>query len=685
MRTNFKEIKDEVLGFYDEMLETVEKCEYSKSDLTLKELAVQAEKIKEDRFCLVIAGEAKSGKSTFINAYLGTEILPMDIKQCTSAVVEIAYGEEFCLKAIYADDRMVTITGETEINEFLQKHAALDDEYRDIPVSAINNELILKHKGRIILETEIQDCINKHTTKHDNLHGLSEEEYNKRIRKYIAEKQDQWRDLVVKIDIFYPFEDISMKGVRIIDTPGVNAAGQVGTVSEKYIESADAIMFLRAITGSAIEAISFKKFIEEKSVDRNKNVVFLVLTKTTSESEHTNERAYEEFVKIFGTIEKNARRGVAKEHIIPVDSKAELYFNKFKNMATPNIKEYILQLRKEKKAEAFLSLAWADACGDKDNLQEELKRISNFNVVDQALNKFGRKAQYIALSEFLGRVLKMYSKLEEHLVGQIKANSLKAEDPKKLAVLIEETQREIKEIENRINEKVDEITKKYAGSGNRGYIWQEAEKVMGEFEEEIKKLDADASKSIDALEKAAFRKVDKFIEFQEQLQKKVIAECNEVLRVALSDKNSIKFTSLEPDFTSEIVEKIKEEVKKESTERVPFESGVTFKKTEYISQFSQEKYYKLFRNSITERLELIKNQAVRELRSFVSRTANEYLKELRKNSDQKKQELLKIENDKKTADELQEEIGRLKNELGLIEPAQKKVEELKGGIDGIVQ
>lgn len=684
MRTNFKEIKDEVLGFYDEMLETVKKCKYSE-DATLKELAVQAEKIKEDRFCLVIAGEAKSGKSTFINAYLGTEILPMDVKQCTSAVVEIAYGEEFCLKAIYADDRMVTITGETEINEFLQKHAALDDEYRDIPVSAINNELILKHKGRMILEAEIQDCINKHTTKHDNLHGLSEEEYNKRIRKYIVEKQEHWQDLVVKIDIFYPFEDISMKGVRIIDTPGVNAAGQVGTVSEKHIESADAIMFLRSITGSAIEAISFKDFLEEKSVDRNKNVVFLVLTKTASESEYTNERAYEEFVKIFGTIEKEARRGIAKEHIIPVDSKAELYFNKFKNMETPIIKEYIMQLRKEKKAEPFLSLAWMDACGDKELLQEELKRISNFNLVDQALNRFGRKAQYIALSEFLGRVLKMYSKLEDHLNDQIKANSLKAEEPKKLARLIEETQNELKEIENRINEKVDEITKKYAGAGNKGYIHQEAEKVMEDFRAEIKKLDANSSGSIDALEKASFRKIDHFVDFQNQLQKKVIAECNEVLKVALSDKNNVRFTTLEPDFTSEIVEKIKEDVKKDSFERIPIESGITFKKKEYISKFSQERYYNKFSDSITERLEEIKNQAVRELRSFVSRTANEYLKELRKNSDQKKQELLKIENDKKTADELQEEIGRLKNALGLIEPAQKRVEELKGGIDGIVQ
>lgn len=85
MRTNFKEIKEEVLNFYDEMLEAVKRCDYSQDDTSLKGLAVQAEKIKDDRFCLLVAGEAKSGKSTFINAYLGTEILPMDVRQCTIA------------------------------------------------------------------------------------------------------------------------------------------------------------------------------------------------------------------------------------------------------------------------------------------------------------------------------------------------------------------------------------------------------------------------------------------------------------------------------------------------------------------------------------------------------------------------------------------------------------------------
>lgn len=682
MRTNFKEIKEDVLSFYDEMLETVKRCGYSEDDTSLKGLAAQAEKIKDDRFCLLIAGEAKSGKSTFINAYLGTEILPMDVRQCTSAVVEIAYGKEFCLRATYADDRVVTVQGEEAINDFLKKNAALDDDYRDIPVPTINNEIIIKYKGKKILEAEIVDLLEG--VKRENIHRLPEEQYNQKIRNYIKEKQAHWQDVVVKIDIFYPFEDKSMRGVRIIDSPGVNAAGKVGDATARYIESADAIMFLRPITGVAIEANSFKEFIESKSVDRNKNAMFLVLTRTASESPDTIARAYEEFVNMFGTMKSDTRHGIVKEQIIPVDSKAELYFNKFRGMGTPEIRDYIKQLRAEQKAEAFLSLAWADACGDKEQLQEELKRISNFDVIDQALNKFGRKAQYIALSEFLGRILKMYAKMTVSLRDKIENYSLKAEDPHKLAVKISETQAELTDIENRLNQKVDEITVKYAGSGNKGLIQQEAEKVMAEFREEIKKLDADSSGSIEALEKASFRKVDSFVEFQDRLQKNVVAECNEALKVALSDKNTIEFTALEPDFTPEVVEEIKADVKKDSNESYTYTTGTTFTKSHTGSRFSQKKYYQLFSNSVSERLESIKSQAVRDLRSFVSHTVTAYTKELARNADQKRADLAKIKNDKKTADELQTLIEELKRELSLIEPAQKRVEELKGGIDGIV-
>lgn len=683
MRTNFKEIKEDVLRYYEEMLEAAKRCDFPESDTSFKGLKAQAEKIKEDRFCLLIAGEAKSGKSTFINAYLGTEILPMDVRQCTSAVVEIAYGTEFCLKATYADDRVITVTGEDAINDFLKKNAALDDEYRDIPVPTINNEVIVTYKDKKISEAEIKDLLEG--VKRENIHRLPEDEYNKKIREYIREKQQHWQDVVVKINIFYPFEDKSMRGIRIIDSPGVNAAGKVGEATSKYIESADAIMFLRPITGVAIEANSFKEFLESKSVDRNKNAMFLVLTRTASESQDTIARAYEEFVNMFGTMKTDSRHGIVKEQIIPVDSKAELYHNRFVGMSTPDIRDYIKRLRDEQKAEAFLSLAWADACGDKEQLQEELKRISNFDVIDQALNKFGRKAQYIALSQFLARILKLYGKMAVSLREKIENYSLKAEDPHKLAVRISETQAELTDIENRLNETVDEITLKYGGTGNKGIIQQEAEKVIEEFRKEMSALNANDAGSIDALEKISFRKVDAFVKFQDELQKNIVAECNEALKVALSDKTTIEFTTLEPDFTAELVDEIKQDLRtdKDSYDQ-EWKDGKTFEKGHYISVFSQKKYYGLFSRSISERLEGIKKKAIRELRSFVSHTATAYTKELEHNADIKREELKKIKDDKKTADELYELIERLQKELSTLEPAQRRVEELKGGIDGLV-
>ena len=683
MRTNFKETKEDVLRYYEEMLEIANRCDFPENNTSFMGLRDQAENIKEDKFCLLIAGEAKSGKSTFINAYLGTEILPMDVLQCTSAVVEIAYGKEFILKATYADAREVLLRGEETINDFLEKNAAIDDEYRDIPISTINNEIIVKHRGKRVSESDITDFLNG--VKKDNIHTLSEEEYNRKIREYIKEKQRKWQDVVIKMEILYPFDDVNMKGIHIIDSPGVNAAGNVGEVTKKYIESADAIMFLRPITGVAIEANSFKEFLDSKSVDRNKNAMFLVLTRTAHESQDTIDRAYEEFVNMFGATKTDSRHGIVKEQIIPVDSKAELYYNRFIGMSTPEIGDYIKRLRDEKKAEPFLSLAWADSCGDKDKLQEELKRLSNFDVVDQALNKFGRKAQYVALNEFLTRILKLYDKMAEVLKDNIDNYSLKAEDPNKLAVKISETQAELIDIENRLNEKADEIITKYGTTANRGIIQQEAEKVMQEFRKEINELNESDSRSIDALEKISFRKVDAFIEFQDKLQKKIVAECNEALKVALSDKKIIKFTTLEPDFTEDLVAEIKTNLKtdEESFEQ-EWKEGKTFEKGQYIPVFSQKKYYGLFSRSISDRLDEIKWQAIRELRAFVTRTVLAYTNELAHNATLKKSELEKVKKDKKTADELNDLICNFRNILSSIEPAQLRVRELKGGIDSLV-
>ena len=689
MITSYKKTKDDVLQCYDEFLEVIRKVEVPENNTSLETLKLQAERIKMDKFCLMIAGEAKSGKSTFINAYLGTEILPMDVRQCTSSVVEIRYGTEFVLNATYADEQTRKVSGEKEITEFLTTNAALDDKYRDIPVAAINNEIIVKYKDKKNIEAVIADFLEG--VERENIHRLDPKEYNKKIREYIKKKQPHWRNVVVRIDIEYPFEDENMRGVRIVDSPGVNAVGKVGDVTSKYIESADAIMFLRPITGVAIEANSFKDFLESKSVDRNKNTIFLILTRAAVESGETIERAYEEFINMFGVQKNENRRGIVKEQVIPVDSKSKLYYNKFHTMTTEEIKVAI----KQKDIEPFIKAAWFDADGEKGVFLDELKHISNFNVIDQSMNRYGRKTQLIALSEFLGRMLEVYSKIDSSLRYNISKYELKAEDPRKLAVKIKETEEELVKIENRMNEKVDDITAKYSGYGNKGLIAQQAEEMMTEYKNKIEKIkdpegpifsnlfnNRTGNTRLEELEKLSFSQVDSFIDFETDLRKKVITECNEALMVTLSDNNMIELVSLKPDFSKELIEKIKEDMKSEANETYTYTTGDTFTKTHIGSRFSRDKYYNLVKNSIYDRIELIKKQAIRDLRSFVSHMGTTYTKELAKNVDAKRNELLKIKNAKKTAEEIKMIIVELNAVLTFLESKKRDVTELKGGIDG---
>src|SRR3712207_8248040 len=50
--------------------------------------------IENRRFVVMIVGEAKSGKSSFIDAYLQTNVLPIDVKQCTNALIHIRHSED---------------------------------------------------------------------------------------------------------------------------------------------------------------------------------------------------------------------------------------------------------------------------------------------------------------------------------------------------------------------------------------------------------------------------------------------------------------------------------------------------------------------------------------------------------------------------------------------------------------
>ena len=110
-------------------------------------LEKEYKKIKNGKFTLMIAGEAKSGKSTFINAFLGKEILPTDVKQCTSSIIKIKYGENLSLILKYMNESKIITDFET-IKRKLKEKASVNEEYRSLPVFLMN-EFILRNQNSI--------------------------------------------------------------------------------------------------------------------------------------------------------------------------------------------------------------------------------------------------------------------------------------------------------------------------------------------------------------------------------------------------------------------------------------------------------------------------------------------------------------------------------------------------------
>jgi Dynamin family len=61
-------------------------------------------RIETDSFSIAVVGEFKRGKSTFINAILGAEILPADILPTTATLNRVTYGSQPFVKIIFKDN-----------------------------------------------------------------------------------------------------------------------------------------------------------------------------------------------------------------------------------------------------------------------------------------------------------------------------------------------------------------------------------------------------------------------------------------------------------------------------------------------------------------------------------------------------------------------------------------------------
>ena len=668
-KNNYEEKKQKVLELNEKFQEIIEKNDVKEKVKQIEKpvngLDNQIENIKKDKFVLMIAGEAKSGKSTFINAYLGEDILPMDVKQCTSSIIKIKYGEEFSLMAEYAGGKKEQIKGKEDIAKFLKDNAALNDDYRDIPVPTINNEILVKYKEKISGRV-IEDLIEG--VKEDNIYNLPEKEYNLKIRKYIEENKNKWQNIITKMVISYPFKIESLKNIEMIDSPGVNAAGHVGNVSENYIETANAVMFLKSITGQALESTSFKKFLDKGSVERNKGTLFLILTRAVNVNGKDLEILKKEAKRIYGS-------KIREEQIVAVDSKVQMFVNKISEYSTyDDIEEYLDELEKINQFEDFMNPP-RRMRGEKSSYIEYLTEKSRFKNINEAIEKFARKSQYYALNEAVNNISNICEKIKASMSDNIERYESKiTKDPTEFSKEIKKIKKKIDEINTKINKKSDEIIHKYMNS--KGIIEKKAEEKISELEKEIKSLDAENDDSINELEKISFRKIEEQKEFQKVIQEEIVKECNETL-ISLSNGSKISYQVLEPNFTEEDFKNMKDETEKEANEEKSYETGVTFKKTHFYSEYSRNKHFEVLKNNILDRIKKIQGEVVNNLIDFVCNISAKYTEELFKNANEEKQKLNELLEEKAKTEEIKEKIEKLRCIIQEVNTFKEKNENLR--------
>ena len=590
-----KKIIGAIMENYDEFIEKAGKFNEMTNKIDLdynlnlndssqldKDIQRKADEIRNNVFKIFVTGEAKSGKSTFINAFLGIDLLPSGGAQCTSSIVEIKNGEEIKLIAEQIDGYKIEKFGKKAVKEFLNEKASIlgnsKDEnnisiYEGVPFNIVNDMFLKVFKGQYN-ESNIENFLKEEIVTKEKPSNLEQTEYNENIKNYI--RKTNWETIIEKIIIEYPAD--YLKEVTILDSPGVGAVGGFGEVTEKAIKKADAIIFIKSIPGGAMDSVSFKKFFESID-DKKKDTTFLVLTFKNTQGVNVEERQKEVYEKF---------NELKRENIFFVDSLSELNFLNYKNfndideledfLAEDEMKEEDKKFKNE--FASFSSFLRKNKKNNRpnnvDDFIEEMKKYSGIYEFKEKIEPFMYVAPFYKLQDFLEKLIKKSEEIRATLQSIIKKAKENIGNPKELRKSIDKSIEDIKDLEDTLNNSIESLRKKYISSEEDSVIKKQINEFKDNFLKNIEtKTSIELMKSLiypfKSFNEIIKEEIDKFFKDIENI-KTMIIECfflegNEIL---LKNKKNIdiKLESILPEISEEEIENMFKEAKENSKKEV---------------------------------------------------------------------------------------------------------------------
>lgn len=268
---DFNSKKAKVLHYLEDLKDIVDGL--NELGLTINSSAIQdlIKKAKEDNFKVLVIGEFKNGKSTFINSLMGEKVLPAHSTPCTAVINEVKYGNEKKATLYFKNPLPKKVSGiEPEIKQYMKRY-----EGGEIPPKEID-------PGRLDDFVVIQDPTEKQEI------SISETPYS-------------------KVVLEYPIE-LCKNGIEIIDSPGLNENGARTKVTEDYLNQADAILFV--FRCPQIASKSETDYITDNIQARGYKDIFFICNAINQVDEEEQDRLIEFGIKKLSPLTSFGKDGI---------------------------------------------------------------------------------------------------------------------------------------------------------------------------------------------------------------------------------------------------------------------------------------------------------------------------------------------------------------------------------------
>ncbi len=221
MLESFHQKRDEVISTLRDLMTLAERVGARSLGAHLG--ADLVKKLEADRFHLVVVGEFNHGKSTFVNALLGANVLPVGVTPTTAVIHHLEYSAEPRAEVVFASDKRAPLPFE-QVRMFSVGGARAPH------------------------------------------HSVGEPQH-----------APDTSDEVKYLEVGYPAELLRDR-IVLVDTPGVNDLSlQRADITYSYIPRSDAVLFLLD-AGQPLKE-SERVFLQEKLLGQSRDKIVFVVTK----------------------------------------------------------------------------------------------------------------------------------------------------------------------------------------------------------------------------------------------------------------------------------------------------------------------------------------------------------------------------------------------------------------------